>query len=294
VPALRDNAITLPDGRRLAYTEWGVSDGRPVLYFHGTPGSRLWCPDERATVDAGVRLIAPDRPGFGRSDPLEGRTFGDWPKDVTALADSLGIRSFGVIGASAGGPYAAACAALIPERVSKAALVSSRAVAEYNWAERPEAIEEWSPDERTQFELTRTDPVAAADLAIGQFAAEVEPLDAYPEAIHTWLERAEGDRWFFEDESRTASFDAHIRETWRQGLSAIRWEMVDAFQPWGFRIADIRIPVTVFHGGQDQRVKRQHVDFQVRTIPNSSLVVWPDGGHLAFVKHWAEVLAAII
>ena len=107
------------------------------------------------------------------------------------------------------------------------------------------------------------------------------------------LEAAEGDRWFFEDASRTAIFYEHLRETWRQGLDAIKWELVDAFQPWGFRLADISVPVTIFHGGQDPWVAQEYIDFQVNTIPNSTLVVWPDGGHLGFVKHWSEVLDAV-
>ena len=294
MPALQDATATLPDGRRLAYTEWGVSDGRPVLYFHGTPGSRLWCPDEQATDAARVRLIAPDRPGFGRSDPQEGRTLADWPNDVEALADALDITSFAVIGVSAGGAYAAACAALIPHRVSAAAFVSCRALGQYNWAEDPTAPERWDSEEVAQFGLARDDPAAAADRAVAQFAEAVGPLEDVPAAIHRSLEAAEGDRWFFEDPHRTAIFDAHLRETWRQGLDPIKWELIDVFQPWGFRLTDISIPVTIFHGAQDSRVKRDDVDFQARTIRNSRLVVWPDGGHLGFVKHWPEVLAAVV
>ena len=84
------------------------------------------------------------------------------------------------------------------------------------------------------------------------------------------LEAAEGDRWFFKDPTRTAAFDAHIRETWRQGLDAIKWELIDVFQPWGFRLADISIPVSIWHGSQDPWVKQEHIDFQASTIPNSS------------------------
>lgn len=293
MPALRDATVTLPDGRRLAYTEWGVPDGKPVLYFHGTPGSRLWCPDEQATVAAGVRLIAPDRPGFGGSDPQDGRTYAEWPHDVEALADALRIPTFGVVGVSAGGPYAAGCAALMPGRVGRAALVSSRALTQYNWAEFPGAAEHWSQEERDLFEMARDDPEAAANVALAQFAAAIGPLEEFPAAIQASLETAEGDRWFFEDEDRTAIFAAHIREMWRQGLEPIKWELIDAFQPWGFRLADISIPVAIFHGAQDSRVKREYVDFQARTIPNSTLVVWADGGHLGFVKHWTEVLESV-
>ncbi len=290
--ALRDATVKMPDGRRLAYTEWGIPDGKPVLYFHGIPGSRLWCPDEEATSAIGVRLLVPDRPGIGRSDPLEGRTLADWPKDVEALADALEISTFGVVGASAGGSSAAACAALIPGRLEGVAIVASRALTEYNWAERPEAVAEWRPDDREVFELAQHDPAAAANLAVRQFVADTGPLEEYPDAIRRMVEEAEGDRWFFEDASRVAIFNAHIREMWRQGLDAMKWELIDVFQPWGFRLADIYLPVTIWFGSQDPRIK--HLEFQSRTIPNSTVVVWPDCGHMGFAKHWGEVLEAVV
>jgi len=293
MPALRDATATMSDGRRLAYTEWGLPDGKPVLYFHGRPGSRLWCPDEEATAAAGVRLIMPDRPGIGRSDPLEGRTFADWPKDVEALAEALGISSFGVVGVSYGGPYAAACAALIPGRLNGVALVSSRALSQWNWAERPGAVEEWDLEERTQFELAQKDPAAAADLEAEYFAEYVDQIAEHPEFLHKQLGVAEGDRWFFQDASRTAIFDAYIRETWRQGLDATKWDGIGVFLPWGFRLADISTPVTIWHGSQDPWVTQAHIDFQASTIPKCSVVIWPDAGHLGFAKHWNEILEAI-
>lgn len=293
MPALRDAAITLPDGRRLAFTEWGEPDGTPVMYFHGTPGCRLWCPDEAATLAARVRLIMPDRPGIGRSDSLAARRYGDWPRDVSALADALEISSFAVVGVSAGGAYAAACAALIPERLTRVAIVSSRGLAKYNWAERPGAVADWSPEDRAQFELAKDDLDAAADQAAREYAAEVGPLDAYARVIREALEAAEGDRWFFEDASNREIFDEVIQETFRQGFDGIKWELIDAFQPWGFRLADISIPVGLWHGSQDPWVTQEHIDFQARTIPSCSLVVWPDSGHLGFAKHWKDVLEAL-
>ena len=115
---LRDTTVALPDSRRLAYAEWGDANGKCVFFFHGTPHSRLWCPDEAVTRAAQVRLVTVDRPGIGRSDVLRSRTFGDWPADVVALADTIGVERFAVLGWSSGGPYAAACAALIPGRLT--------------------------------------------------------------------------------------------------------------------------------------------------------------------------------
>lgn len=291
--ALRDAAVTLSDGRRLAYTEWGRPEGRPVMAFHGTPGSRLWCPDEVATAAAGARLIIPDRPGIGASDPLDGVTLADWPRDVEALADSLGLSSFGVIGLSAGGPYAAACAALAPDRLRGVALVASRALSEYNWAERADVVDELASDDRAVFDLAQRDPAAAADLAASDIADWFGQLRDHPETVQAQLQaEADGDRWFFRDRSRRADFEAGIRAWTRQGLEGVKWAMIDTFLPWGFRIADIAIPVTIWFGSQDPRIK--HLEFQARTIPHATSVVWPGVGHLGFVKHWAEILEAVM
>lgn len=293
MPPNTDSTIALANGRRLAYTEWGDPNGFPILYFHGTPGSRLWCPDEEATRSARVRLVMPDRPGFGGSDDLDGRTLADWPSDVVELADALEIERFAVVGVSAGGAYAAACGALIPSRLTAVGIVSCRALAQYNVAERPGSVEEWTAEERAQYDLAQKDPSAAADLAVAEMASWVADLLDHPESLHEALGKAEGDRWFFTDAERVAAFDAHIRETWRQGQNAIRWELIDVFQPWGFRLADISVPTHVWHGAQDPRVKQEYIDFTASRIPNCRVVVWPDGGHLACVKHWDEVLRAL-
>lgn len=293
MPPNTDSTIALADGRRLAYTEWGDPNGYPLLYFHGTPGSRLWCPDEEATRSAHVRLVMPDRPGFGGSDDQYGRTLADWPSDVVGLADALEIERFAVVGVSGGGAYAAACGALIPSRLTAVGIVSCRALAQYNVAERPGSVEEWSPEERAQYELAKKDPSAAADLAVAEMANWTAAVLDRPESLHEGLSTAEGDRWFFADADRAATFDTHIRETWRQGPAAIRWELIDVFQPWGFRLADISVLTHVFHGTQDARVKQEFIDFTARRIPNCRVVVWPDGGHLAFVKHWYAVLRAL-
>lgn len=109
---MTDSRTTLSDGRTLAYAEYGVSDGAPVVFHHGTPGSRLLAILlDAAAREADVRVIAPDRPGFGLSDSDPGRTIEDWPTDVSALMDSLSIDRFGTVGFSGGGPFALACAA---------------------------------------------------------------------------------------------------------------------------------------------------------------------------------------
>jgi pimeloyl-ACP methyl ester carboxylesterase len=121
-------AIVLPDGRRLGFAEYGDPGGRPVFHFHGSAGSRLDRPaDERILWDQGIRFISVERPGHGQSDFQRNRRLTDWPKDISRLADSLGLAEFYLEGWSAGGPHALACARYFPDRVKAVALIASAA-----------------------------------------------------------------------------------------------------------------------------------------------------------------------
>jgi pimeloyl-ACP methyl ester carboxylesterase len=246
MPPLRDATIRLGDGRTLAYAEWGDTQGAPVLLFHGTPMSRLWCPDENVTAASRVRLLTIDRPGIGRSDVLPRRTFGDWPGDVAEFGDVLGIDEFGVVGWSACGPYAAACAARIPDRLTGVAIGACRALSRFNFAENPAAREELPADDRRLFELAQQDPEAAARAAA---EADQEWVRALWDDAEGWLNAAElppVDRAGLEDPERRRSFPEAVRESVRQGPEAFACEQIDAFLPWGFRLADIAIEVHVY------------------------------------------------
>lgn len=102
------------DGRRLAYVEVGDSNGPLVIHNHGGPSSRLEVLLLAASAAAnGIRLIGVDRPGMGQSSAQKVRSYTGWADDLTAIADALGYREFGVTGWSEGGPWALAAAAYI-------------------------------------------------------------------------------------------------------------------------------------------------------------------------------------
>ncbi len=288
-----DSAINLADGRRVAYTEWGVPGGIPVVFCHGGPHSRLFCPDEPVTVEAGVRLIIPDRPGVGGSDVLEAYRIGDWPRDVIGVADALGIERFAVVGWSAGGPYAAACAALIPSRLTGAAIVSSRHLSAYNFVERPESYEELDADDRATYDLAQTNPKLAAKELARQWGDVAARIRTDPESYIDVAGQPEGDRWFFADESRARPFYAAIAESVRQGIDIYSWALIDGWFPWGFRLAEIPMRVHFWHGAEDPRVPQKHVDFTVGHIPDCVLTTWPGVGHFGIARYWGQVLAAL-
>ena len=108
-------SVILKDGRRLGYAEYGDPTGKPIFYFHGTPGSRLEAGhlQKIATLNH-YRLIGIDRPGMGMSSFHAKHNILSWPADMEMLADCLGINKFSIIGHSGGAPFVAACAYKIP------------------------------------------------------------------------------------------------------------------------------------------------------------------------------------
>jgi pimeloyl-ACP methyl ester carboxylesterase len=124
-PALRTDAVALPDGREIAYSICGPADGSPVVLHHGTPGSRLFAALlADAAVDAGIRLVTPDRPGYGRSSsPPDGWGWHEWRADLTAVLRAESIDRAGIVGFSGGGPFAVAAAE--SDRATRLALLSA-------------------------------------------------------------------------------------------------------------------------------------------------------------------------
>ena len=117
----------LADGRTLGYGLYGASDGPLVVVLDG-PGSRgLACAMESPATQLGIKLLAPDRPGFGSSTPARERTIAAISGDLLALVDHLGFRRFGLVAQSGGTPYALAVAAAAGERITGLAFIGAMA-----------------------------------------------------------------------------------------------------------------------------------------------------------------------
>jgi pimeloyl-ACP methyl ester carboxylesterase len=280
-----DRTIQLSDGRTLAYSEWGDLGGRPVVLLHGMPDSRLCCPDVDATEAAAVRLITPDRPGYGRSDPRPDRTRLNWVDDYVELADHLGLPPCPVVGWSGGGHYALACAYRLPERVSSVGLAASPGLVH----ETPGALDDFSPEGRANYELLQRDRAAGID-AVNRRRAWFQG-DGWQSFF--------GESWGEADDRVLARADvletmkANLREAARQGPAGYVGDEIALADPDGFSVADIRQEVRVWIGGADTVMPRFHADYLVQTIPRATLISFPRGGHLFPFDHWGEMLAAL-
>jgi pimeloyl-ACP methyl ester carboxylesterase len=124
----RDDRLTRPDGRTVAWVETGVLDGRPLLWLPGMPGSRLWFRlDQTPWLERGLRVIVTERPGFGASTSQPGRTFAGHADDLVAVLDTLAIERVPVVGLSGAAPFVLALAARHPDRVHAASIIVGKA-----------------------------------------------------------------------------------------------------------------------------------------------------------------------
>lgn len=282
-----DATITTGDGRRLAYAEFGEPDGRPVVLLHGTPGSRLICPDVDATVAAEVRLITVDRPGFGRSDPRPFHDALDVAADVAELAAALELDPFGVIGWSGGSVFALACAARYPDLVTAVAIVSGSGLAD----DPDRSNRETADIERLCADL-RDGSVAALRAVVDRFSS----YDADPRQIleRTLANDDDPDQRLMRDPAVAAALAAMWDEGARQGAAglAASWTAQWAL-PWGFDPGRIQQPTSVWHGTDDVVVPYVTAERLAAAIPGAQLHRFPGQGHLIALEHWPEILAAV-
>ena len=275
--------MTLPDGRVLAYTELGASDGPLVIYFHGAPTSRLdLAAYDEVFTGSGVRVVSPDRPGYGRSSPQPGRRLGDWPSDVAALADHLGAKRFAVMGISSGAPYVAVCAALLPERVAGAAMVAG--VTDFGW---PGAWQGFAEFEAAVMRLG--DEAAATRWCEEQFGADGS---RFFEAVAE-DPMAPADEAFMADETVMGWLTATFGEAFRQGVGGYAQDATVQGQPWAFDPQAIVVPMLVVHGEADTLAPLAHARHTAELIPNSTLRTLPNQGHICLFNELPPISAEL-
>lgn len=280
--------LELSDGRELAWAETGLPDGAPVFAFHGTPGSRHQVLiDPAPVVAAGVRMIVPDRPGYGASTFHKGRSLRDWAGDVARLADHLGVQRFGVIGISGGGPHAAACARFLPDRITAAALLSGVGPLAERGSEAG-----MMPPNRLFARIARRLPSANAlpfglMCVVGRRAPErvlAVALQQMPAADAKALEQPDV----------RDSFVATLRHSSRTAGRAAAQDFGLIARDWGFRLSDIEVPVHVWQGDADVNVPLAHAQRQAAAIPGAVLRVIEGEGHLMSATHMEEILRELL
>jgi pimeloyl-ACP methyl ester carboxylesterase len=291
-----DRTIRLRDGRTLGFAEWGSSDGFPTFGFHGTPNSRLVNFGAEVPLKTSVRLILPDRPGFGLSDAQHGRRLLDWASDVAELADGLEIDEFAVFGISGGGPHAAACGAALSGRVRAVGLVSSTGP---GWAFEENASKMETAGARFRHEVVSR---ARIDQEGAVMSLRTYCIRELQDAV------ADGDAWLDNWALGAPTSDSEIirrpaiREMYKQSVSEAAGRGPEPYveemcllwlAPWGFDLEALSVPVRLWHGDADASAPIAVAKTIAGKIPDAVLHVLPGEGHLAAHAHAEEILSEL-
>jgi pimeloyl-ACP methyl ester carboxylesterase len=264
----------------LGYAEAGDPDGRPVLYFHGIPGSRREQHPRSAIAEAlGLRLIVLERPGYGLSDFLPGRRLLDWVADVEDLADRLDLRRFSVMGFSGGGPYALACAHDLPQRVTSTSLISSSA---------PYAAMDSIPANLALFEVARDNPQRAA--------AMMEELGGEGDSLYRLVTSllGEAEKRVMSAPELAAMYRESMAEAVRQGVEGLVRDMAIGAADWGFPIEAVSSPVHLWHGLADGLTPPAMGRYLHETLPDCRATFLPGQGHYLLFPQWREILTTLV
>jgi pimeloyl-ACP methyl ester carboxylesterase len=289
-PEEPNQQMVLPEGRRLGFAEYGDAQGTPILYFHGWPSSRLEARAMRGIIaEIGLRVIAPDRPGYGLSEFKPERAIVDWTDDVRALADHLNLSRFAVLGISGGGPYAAACAARLAERLTNVLLVCSMGP-----TDAPEATKGMVPLNRCLLAFARNVPWLAQRVAGFCLRTLWGTGDqVIPEQIEACL--PERDQKTLADQELRRLLTESSREGLRPGVDGAAWDGFLFSRPWGFDLQQIRVPVSLWHGEKDVIVPVSMGHFLAKSIPGCKAQFYPEDGHFSLpFSRMREILRAAI
>jgi pimeloyl-ACP methyl ester carboxylesterase len=287
--------LHLPTGRQVQIWEGGAPAGRPVLFFHG-------CPDSRRAAQAGddaarrarVRLIAVNRPGYGASDaaPSDHLTAAD---DVGAVADLLHVDRFAVVGMSVGGPYALACAAAHPARVTAAAVVS--APGDCSAMDPPWHRDDLSAEQQALLlKVAQSSAAEAAELFRPEFTAYVASM-----AVHDPDDSALAARWTrglhpLDEQLLRELPVTQLAASAREALAQVDGYLQDAattFRPWAFALTDVACPTTVWCGEHDANHPPRNSWWIAEQLPRAALVVRPTAHLGTLLQHWDEILGGL-
>ena len=272
--------LLLNNKHQLAWTEYGASGGDPIFYFHGIPGSSLEPQSADAVArDLGIHLIAPDRPGYGSSDPQDGFSLLDWPKVISRLANELNLKRFSILAYSGGGAYALACAHEMADRINHISLISS--IAPFDTAVTQDHL---NADFKPLYELAAADYSAAMQ--------QITQLAHSPEALLNVLlaPLPAADLAVFDQAHIQSQYLKNLRHAIAKSVNGIVSDLCNVASAWQFKLEDIQTPINIWHGRDDNNIGFATAEYLANTLKNSSTQFLDNSGHYYLFTQWREIL----
>lgn len=279
--------VTLLDGRKLAFAEYGNPAGVPFLFMHGIPSSRLAGGlIHDAACRWGARIIAPDRPGYGASDPQPGRTILAWPADVAGLIDMLGLERVGVLGISGALPYVLACTLAIPERLTRVAILSGLGPLNV-----PGVLGGVNPGTAALYRIALRSPrLGRVWMKMLAQSAKRSPGAVYRRQL-SYL--PDVDRVLFDDPAIRELRMSDFAEAFRQGSAAAAAEAVLHVTDWGFTLADVTFDVLLWQGTEDRHHPSSMGRYLEQALPRGRAIYAEGAGAFGFIARMDAIFEAL-
>jgi pimeloyl-ACP methyl ester carboxylesterase len=272
------------DGAAIAVDVVGDENGIPVLFCHGLADCRLSAHLFGAVASAlGLAVVAPDRPGIGESDLRPLTRLADWAEDARAVLDALRVPSAALLGISGGGPFAAASAAMLAERVHALLLVSP--LGDPSWGTSGMAA-----GERLSLAVARRAP-SFGGWFLGRLAVLARRSPALFLPIAT-SELPDVDRRALARPAARDAFVAGYVEAFRRGSRGVAQDLRLLTRPWGFDLAAIRCPTWIHHGEADTTVPAGHARGFAAAVDGAHLQIHPGHGHFSLLPDTARAVLA--
>jgi pimeloyl-ACP methyl ester carboxylesterase len=257
----------------------------PVLFCHGLADSRLSTRSfARAAHQLGLRVIGPDRPGIGGTDARRLHRVVDWVQDATLLLDALHIGSVPLVGVSAGGAFAAACAAEIPVRVRRLVLISP--LGPPAWPTRGMAR-----GQRMSLHVAKHAP-ALSGWFLGRLATLARRAPGLFLSLAT-SEMPDIDRCALARPDVREAFLTNYLEAFHRGSWGVGQDLRVLTRPWGFDLESITVPTSIHHGDADTTVPLLHARRFAEAIPGAQLHIHPGHGHFSILDAPEQTLMAL-
>ncbi|WP_022878671.1 alpha/beta fold hydrolase [Microbacterium sp. B19] len=255
------------------HTSHADLSGRDVLlWHHGSPQTGAILPPVQAAADArGLAVVSVARPAYALSPRVPGRTVADVAAGLRSVVEALGVASIVSVGASGGGPHALACAAVMPGLVRRVVTFASPAPF----------------DGRDQWFAGMQAPRALRAAAEGEEArrrfAEVDEFDEFdPDSFV--------DADYAALEGEWASLGADVGASAAYGDDGLLDDDLAFVRPWGFASAEVMASVLLVQGERDRVIPPHHARLLAEALPNATLQLHPDDGHVSVLRHLAAVL----
>jgi pimeloyl-ACP methyl ester carboxylesterase len=286
----QQHAVTAADGRRLVARTSGRERAPALIFLTGTPsGGLVYRPLAAAAAERGLRFVVCQRAGYGGSTRAPGRSVADCARDVAAVADALGIERAHVVGWSGGGPHALACAAHLPGLVASVATIAGVAPVD---AEGLDWFAGMGPENVEEFGLALQGADAVRPFLERQ-ADELRALTGDQVAAALGGLVSEVDRAALTGELADY-LAAELHEAVRTGVDGWLDDDLAFARGWGFELAELAVPATIWQGTEDLMVPFAHGEWLAANVRGARAKLLSGEGHISLVGRFGDIVDDLV